>query len=309
MTALGRGVERAGSVLGKAVSPGSSVRRPLGDVRRGCIRAYRRATASERMLPTCVIIGAQKGGTSSLYEYLVQHPDVGRPALKEIQSFTDHAWQPLGWYRAHFPRAVQAIQACEATPYYLFHPACPERIRAALPDVKLIVLLRDPVERAYSHYHMNHAVLGYEKLDFASALDREEQRLAGEEEHLVSDPRYRSFAHKHFSYLARGMYAHQLERWYDHFPREQLLVAASEDLFADPEATLHRIQEWLGLSRHTPPVLKPFNAGRYAALDVALRADLRARFEPDIARLHELTASVFPWVPVEAGATRRVRES
>jgi hypothetical protein len=278
-----------------AAAPGSAVRRPLGRLRRGSARGYRRATASRRMLPTILIIGAQKGGTTSLHEYLAEHPDVGPSAIKEIQYFSNNSFRSLTWYRAHFPREGVFPHALESSPYYLFHPCAPVRVRAVLPDIKLIVLLRDPVERAHSHHNMERAE-GREPLDFPTAVAREDQRLAGEEERLRSDPGYLSFAYQNQSYVARGMYAKQLERWYEHFRREQILVLASDDLFADPEGTLHRVQDWLGLSHHAPATLAPRGVRVYgSSIDAGLRAELRGRFAPDSARLPELTGLELPW--------------
>jgi hypothetical protein len=177
----------------------------------------------------------------------------------------------------------------------MFHPCCPKRIRLALPDVKLIVILRDPAERAYSH-HNHETSMGIERLDFATALAQEEERLAGEDERLLSSgPRSRSFPHQHQSYVSRGMYARQLERWYAEFPTEQILVITSEDMFAQPAATLHRVQRWLGLTEHTPAKFDAYNARTYSALDPAIRAELRARYGADTARLRELTGIDFPW--------------
>jgi hypothetical protein len=163
--------------------------------------------------------------------------------------------------------------------------------------VKLIVLLRDPLARAHSH-HNHQTDQGFETLDFATAVTREDERLAGEEHRIVADPHYRSFAHQHHSYVARGMYAAQLERWYGRFDAEQILVVASEDLFADPEATVHRIQGWLGLAPHTPSTLAARGSRTYGgSLDEQIGADLRSRFAPDTARLRELTGTQLPWAP------------
>ncbi len=246
------------------------------------------------MAPTFLIIGAQKAGTTSLLEYLNEHPEVGAPATKEVHYFDHHSERPAAWYRSHFPRRGSCRHSGEATPYYLFHPAAPERVRAALPDVRLIVLLRDPVERAYSH-HNHEQVLGFEELGFSDALEREPERLAGEEARLRADPAYRSFSHQHHSYVARGLYAAQLERWLALFPREQLLVLASERLFGDPAGTLHEVQRWLGLEEHTPAALTPRNARSYAPIDAALRDELRARFADDGARLRGLIDADLAW--------------
>jgi hypothetical protein len=290
-----KSMSSAAAVMRGAVTPGSSVRRARGRMHATTLRVYHRATAGERMLPTILIIGAQKGGTSSLYQYLVDHPAVGRASGKEIQYFTHNAQRGLGWYRAHFPRAGEVRHAIEATPYYIFHPHCPSRVRAALPGVKLIVLLREPVDRAYSHYQMNYSKYGYENLDFRTAIALEDRRLTGEEERMLRDKRYKSFAHQHYSYLARGMYTRQLERWYAEFPRDQILVLCSEHLFNDPARTLHQVQAWLGLVEHTPSTLRPYNARSYDPIDHGFRAELRAGFEPDIARLRDLTGVSLPW--------------
>jgi hypothetical protein len=246
------------------------------------------------MLPTFLIIGTQKGGTTSLYELLAEHPEVGRASLKEAHYFDQNHDRPISWYQAHFPRRGSARHTGEATPYYLFHPLCAERVHAALPKVKLIVLLRNPVDRAHSHHNHEHA-LGNEELDFVTAIAQEPERLAGEERRLAEDPTYQSFAHQHYSYVARGLYAEQLKRWYDRFPPDQILTLASEEFFADPEAILHRVQTWLELATHTPARLTPRNARSYDPMDPELRARLAGYFRADTAQLPRLTNTHLPW--------------
>jgi hypothetical protein len=246
------------------------------------------------MLPTFLIIGTQKGGTTSLYELLAEHPDVGRASTKEVHYFDHNHHRPITWYQANFPRRGTAKHTGEATPYYLYHPLCAARVHAALPGVKVIVLLRDPVARAHSH-HNHERALGNESLDFATAIDRESERLAGEEQRLAQDSTYQSFAHQHYSYLARGLYAQQLKRWYERFPADQILTLASEEFFTDPQTSLHRVQNWLGLSLHTPTTLAPRNARDYDAMDPELRARLTDFFRDDAAQLPDLTNTRLPW--------------
>lgn len=274
--------------------PRSRFRRTLARGRYESSIAYRRMRTTAGALPTFLIIGAQKGGTTSLHEYLADHPDIGGSFTKEVHYFSLHSSRSLDWYRAHFPPPGRYQHVFESSPYYLFHPCCPGRIREALPDVKLIVLLRDPVDRAHSH-HNHERALGFESLEFGAALDREHDRLDGEEERLAADPRYCSFAHRHYSYAARGMYAKQLKRWLGVFPRQQMLILASEDLFADPADTLHRVQSWLGLSCHTPTSLAARGARTYAPLKSQLHDELRSRFHASSASLAELTGINFPW--------------
>ncbi|MCU1449567.1 MAG: sulfotransferase, partial [Acidimicrobiales bacterium] len=126
------------------------------------------------------------------------------------------------------------------------HPLAPAHAHATVPDAKLIVLLRDPVARAYSHWQHT-AARGLDPLPFDEALASEVERLAGEEERLASDPNYRSDAHRLWSYASRGRYADQLERWLERYPRRQLLVLFSHDLYRDPSGTHSRALEFLGL--------------------------------------------------------------
>jgi hypothetical protein len=219
-----------------------SVRRPLAAAR----VFVRRPTARLRATPDFLIVGAQRAGTTSLYRYLAEHPAVAPPVRKEIQYFSLHHERGDQWYRSHFPLAGRGRKTFEATPYYLFHPAAPARASATVPGAKIIALVRDPVARAFSQWQHN-ASRGLEHLGFEAALDAEAERLAGEEERLAADTSYRSDAHRLWSYMARGRYADQLERWLAHYPRERILVLRSEDLYEHPGPTYARSLEFLGL--------------------------------------------------------------
>lgn len=271
-----------------------SVRGSLARGRYESTIVYRQRRSTERALPTFLIIGTQKGGTTSLHGYLAEHPDVGSSLIKEVQYFSLNAQRPLEWYRAHFPERDRYQHIFESSPYYLFHPCCPRRVRLVLPSVKLIVLLRDPVDRAHSH-HNHERALGFERLEFAAALEREQSRLAGEEGRLESEPTYRSFAHQHFSYVSRGMYAAQLKRWLHFFPRDQMLILPSEGLFTDPAQTLHQVQAWLGLSSHTPVSLTARNARSYSPMTPELHEEAYSRFSASSAELIRVTGVQFPW--------------
>lgn len=252
------------------------------------------------MLPDFLIIGTQKGGTTSLHDQLCAHPLVLPPVQKEVHYFTHNATRPESWYRSHFPAAARHAPAGrravtgEATPYYLFHPGAPARARSLLPAVRLIVLLRDPVARALSH-HNHELALGYEDLPFESALAAEDGRLAGEAERLAADPRATSHAHQHFSYVARGRYADQLERWLEHYSRQQLLVLISEEFFADPARVTLEAQRFLALPEEPPQSLAPRNARRYARVDDRLRRRLAGLFTDQNDRLSRLLDRDLPW--------------
>ncbi|MEY2567268.1 MAG: hypothetical protein QOE35_1797 [Actinomycetota bacterium] len=261
-----------------------------------------------RVLPDALVIGAQRSGTSSLYKYLEAHPQLMPSIRKETEYFT--FWFDKGdrWYRSHFPtqarmaaarRGGRPAQAFEATPYYLFHPHAPERAAAVVPHARLVAVLRNPVERAYSHWQ--HEVRGgRESLSFEEAIDAEPERVDTEERRLQNDPSYRSNRHHRFSYVGRGRYAMQLERWLAHYPREQLLVVRSEDLYADPASTFLRIVEHMGVDQwepaefrnHSYEGLRP-EAGPPMA--PATRTRLEATFEADNERLARLLERPAMW--------------
>jgi len=227
-----------------------------------------------------------KGGTSSLYGYLKGHPDTLPSIRKEVHFFDLNYARGVGWYRAHFPISMGGL-AYEASPYYLFHPHVPARCHALLPEAKLLVLLRDPVARAWSHYR--HEVrAGREERELEVALDAEPREVGADAERLELDPGYYGHHHHRFAYLARGRYAEQLERWFAVYPRERILVLRSEELFRQTEATFARVLEFLGLRPWRPPTFETRNVGGGEKIDEASRARLRAYYAPHEERLEEL---------------------
>lgn len=261
-------------------------------------------TSPMRVLPDFIIIGTQKGGTSSLYRYLSEHPDVEASAGKEVHYFDRRYGRGQYWYRAHFPTAWQRRECQrrtghqpltgEATPYYLFHPLAPHRVHALVPDVKLIALLRDPVERAYSSYQ--HQVrAGEESLPFLEAIEREHERLAGAAECLEERGSGKARAHRKYSYLARGVYVDQLEAWLSVFPRSQLLIIRSEDFFDEPEAVFREVLGFLNLRPWQPRALHRFNSAEYGQMDPDVRRRLAQYFAPHNQRLYALLGRDFEW--------------
>lgn len=269
----------------------------LAELRGDVVRKQRITKPGLRLVeaPDFVIIGTQRGGTTSLHAYLSAHPQVHTPATKELHFLTDRFARGRDWYIGQFPSHLELGNLTgESTPYSLFHPLAPQRLRAIAPDAKLIVLLRNPVDRAYSHYLMEQA-RGDEPLSFPAALDAEAARLAGKEERLVADPTYVSAPHKHASYVARGDYAPQLERWFATYPREQFLILRSEDLYARTAETFARVTSFLGL----PPVeTGPFavhNQTTGPSLDLAIRDRLSRHFAPLNMHLARILSWNSPW--------------
>jgi hypothetical protein len=215
--------------------------------------------------------------------------------VEEVHYFDLNYHRGLPWYRAHFPRkGKDAPIAGDDSPYYLFHPLVPGRVAKDLPSAKLIVLLRNPVDRAYSHYNHEHR-RGRETLSFEDAMAKEEERLEGEVERMEADRSYVSYAHQRFSYLTRGRYADQLERWFDLMPRERFLVMQSEDMFRDPRSAFDRTLEFLGLPAMELEGFDVFNPGGYSSMDGHTRERLEDHYRPHNERLFRLLGNEFDW--------------
>jgi hypothetical protein len=270
------------------------LKRPLRETR----AAYGQLTGPWRGLPSLLIIGTQKGGTTSLFNYLTEHPSVLAPVGKEVHYFDFHYGEGTNWYRGRFPykhRLRRGALTLDASPYYMMHPMVPVRAAELLPKVRLIALLRNPVHRAFSHYQ--HEVrAGRESLSFEEAVDREEERLDGEEERLCRNPAYYSWNHHRYSYVRRGVYLPQLRRWMQHFPRSQLLVLQSEWLFRDPLAATATVYGFLGLVPHQLRRYKTFLPGNYdRAMPEALHARLSEYYKPHNRELYQWLGQEFDW--------------
>ena len=269
---------------------------PARAVLRNAVWTYGKATSAIRPLPGFLILGAQKAGTTALYAYLRRHPQITGPSWKEVSFFDRHWTRGEGWYRGNFPNVLRARGDLvgEASPSYLFHGRAPQRVSELVPDAKLIVLLRNPVERAYSHYQ-HEVALGREPLSFEDALAAEDERTAGEEERLAADPAYFSHAWWNYTYKARGRYAEQLERWLALFPREQLLIVPSEELLAEPERVHARVLEFLGARPHRLDSYPRVFERRYEPMRPATRVALVEEFAEPNARLYELLGRDLDW--------------
>ncbi|WP_027341699.1 sulfotransferase domain-containing protein [Hamadaea tsunoensis] len=260
-------------------------------------RSFGRLTAGARLLPSFLICGGQRCGTTSLYRALAQHPTVLKAVLhKGVHYFDTNYQRGPEWYRAHFPlrRHAERLldehgvpgQTFESSPYYLYHPHAAARIARDLPGVKIIILVRDPVERAYSH-HAHEVARGFEmEPDFARALQLEPLRLRGQHERLLNDPNAYSFAHQHHAYRGRGEYAAYLEKMAQQVGRDHLLVLSSEEFFVDPKPVYDRVQDFLGLPHLGYPEFEQHNARpRPVELADGVRAELTEHFAPHDAAL------------------------
>ena len=267
---------------------------PARKVARNAIWAFGTVTARGRPLPDFLVLGAQKAGTTALYAYLRWHPGITGPSWKEVSFFDRHWWRGERWYRGQFPLRSRGRLVGEASPSYLFHPLAPERARAVVPDARLVVVLRDPVDRAYSQYQ-HEVALRREPLSFEDALAAEEGRTRGEVERLVADPR--AFSHEWWdhTYAARGLYAEQLERWLAMFPRDQLLVVTSDDLGKRPAETYASILSFLGAAPHRLDEYPRVFDRDYAPMRPDTTDALARRFAAPNRRLEELLGRELGW--------------
>ncbi|GAB2875291.1 sulfotransferase [Nocardioides pacificus] len=306
---LTRGEPVRGTTDGRAVQIAKAATPALAKtVAEAGVRRLTTATAGLREGPGLLVVGTKRGGTTFVWSTLLGHPQVMAmvPAAKHLKSshyFYQHFDRGPEWYLGHFPtRLARSRHAArhggalslEASPFYLFDPRVAERAAAQLPQAKVVVLLRDPVERAFSHY-LERCRAGVETLSFRDALRAEEGRLAGEEQRMADEPHYYSRPWDWYSYRTRGEYAGQVSRWFDALGRDRVLVLRSEDLYADADATLLRIQEFSGLTP-TPLTGRKRNAVREREqIDAVSAYALQAHYATHNEELAELLDTPVWW--------------
>ncbi len=262
-----------------------------------------RVTAGARCTPDFVLCGAQRSGTTSLFRALMQHPQVVRPTFhKGVNYFDLNYPKGQGWYAGHFPLRMSAHlrthgagtpSVFEASGYYLFHPLAMHRLLTDLPGVKVLVMLRDPVERAFSAYK-HEVARGFETQSFETAVDLEHERLAGEVERMLADAAYSSWEHRHHGYVGRGQYAEQLERALEVLPRDALHLIESIDFFTNPATVFRGVTDFLGLAAVVPRHFDQYNARR-GSVSPETRTHLVEHYRPYDERLAMILGSEPSW--------------
>ncbi len=294
------------SRIGRKALGKSRVPEPVRDVYHWVNRNSGRLDAGSRTLPNFLVVGAQRSGTTSLFLYLLAHPIVFGPRrAKGVHYFDTHYRQSVDWYRSYFPRrsTLERLAAetgmtpavGEGAPYYLFHPTIPDRIFELMPDCRILIVLREPLDRAVSH-HAHEVRRGFESLGLVEALEAETERLAGEEERLIAEPAYVSRPHIHHAYIGRGQYADQVERYLDRFGSDQVLVLDSAALKEDPAGTVGRATDFLGIDAITDADYPLYNKRDRDPVDAELRARFGPLFDYSNARLRELVPGVLSWL-------------
>lgn len=278
------------------------------------VRGMGVVSSPARTLPDFLLIGTKRGGTTSLYRQIEEHPSYLplfpsarvlplRENMKGVHYFDSASDRSTAWYRSHFAtdiarsrrrRATGSAFTGDGSPYYLFSPLAAERARRLVPGARLIVLLRDPVERTASHWS-EQTRNGIETLSLRDALAAEPDRVGDDAERLRTGAILTSNAHEQQSYAAQSEYADSLERWLSFYPREQLLVLYSEDFYADPQAQLDQVFSFLGVASHQVAQREARNAAPRSPMDDDIRSALEERFAPDVDRVAALTGTRPPW--------------
>ena len=267
-------------------------------------RLFRRLTCPIRILPDFLIIGAEKSGTTSLYDYIIQHPSVFPSMVKEVEFFENKFSKEICFYKSNFPTKLSKFYfeklkkikffTGEATPTYFFYPHAPNRVAKFLPQVKLIIILRNPVDRAYSNY--NHSIRGKtEKLSFEEAIKSEKDRLNPELSLIEKDDTYLSYSLRHHAYLLKGIYLKHIEMWQKYFDKENFFIFSTEELQNNPNKIVNEVFSFLELEKYDIVNLKKLNTGKYEEMKLETRNYLIEYFKPYNEKLFNLIGKTFDW--------------
>jgi hypothetical protein len=257
-------------------------------------------TSGLRVLPDFMVIGVGRSGTTSLFNYLDQHPSIVKSAYDEIGFFDDNFHLGMSWYRSMFPTVftrflvklrTRHFMTYEVTPWYVRRPWTARRIKKLLPSIKLIVVLRNPVDRTYSHYHM--AKRNNEKRDFETVIEDDMTNISKVDTKTKNDSYFLNEVQN--SKLARGFYYEQLERWFDIFPKDQILIIPSERLSAQTRDTVQEVFEFLGLVKYEIKNTKKVNVAEYEKMNLETRERLVEFFRPYNKKLYDLLNCEFDW--------------
>ena len=266
---------------------------------------YCNATGFLHTTPDFYIIGFAKCGTTSLFEYLISHPNVHPPKGKEIDFFDRLYSRGINWYKVGFPFKIQKFfdtvflrkkfLTGEATPRYIEHPHAINRIKEITPNAKFIILLRNPIDRAFSQHNMN-VKNDYEINNFSDALKEEPRRIANRIEKMTNDVSYYSWNFDLYAYLEHGIYVDKIKRWMDVFPKEQFLIIQSEELLKNPSKIYNDVLEFLGLSKWEPKEFTLYKKRKYKEkMSSDLRHELVEYFKPHNKRLYDFLGKSFDW--------------
>ncbi len=245
--------------------------------------------------PSFIIIGPMKTATSALYKYINQHPQVLPCIEKEVHFFSNNNKYPHGkdWYIAHFPLIPEGEHFItgEASPGYIVNNI-QQRVFEMFPSIKLIALIRDPVDRAFSHYQHN-VKHGFERRSFKEAINSELEVLKSVENPAEAAQKWRWGIHP--GYLLIGFYYYFLKQWLDIFPRDQLFIINNQDLLINPSVTMKQVFKFLGLPEHVEVEYPKYYAGSYEPIDEGMRQTLNDVFQQHNQKLEEYLNLNLKW--------------
>ena len=267
---------------------------------------YCKLTSGLHVLPDFYIIGGQKCGTTSLFMYLIGHPSIHSTAVKDIRFFDKYFEKGISWYKIFFPFTLQKIFSekiyrrnfltCDATERYLDHPHAPHRIKEITPNAKFIVLLRNPIDRAYSQFTRVSGT-GRDQLTFENAIEKEDERTNTDYKKMLENNMYWGADYFRLSYLSRGIYVDKLKRWMEVFPKERFLIIQSEEFFKDTSRIYKEVLEFLNLPNQELPEYKQIGKAKYKQpkMNPETRKKLVEYFKPHNERLYEFLGRRFDW--------------
>ena len=262
----------------------------------GNVGLLRLLSSNSRVFPNFLVIGAMKAGSTTLHQYINNHPNVIPASIKEVHYF-DYYFGSDFWYRSNFPKKEEMLKnkiTCltgDSTPQYLFHPLAPKRVFDLLPTIKILCVLRNPIDRAFSHY--NHNVRnGNESLSFEDAIFQRDNKLDQEYKNLISNNDCDVVFYERYNYLNLGKYAEQLSEWFKYFPKDQFFICKTEDLSSD---MLTKAYEFLNLPNFDPGKMNPLNTGKYDNMKSSTREKLSKFYEPENSKLSTLLNMEINW--------------
>ena len=262
-------------------------------------------TSSMHTLPDFLIIGAAKSGTTSLFEHLIKHPSIFPPLAQQPNFFTTNYHKGESWYRSYFPSIItknltqnikkQKFLTGEASTQYYWYPHAAKRAKALLPDAKIILLLRNPIDRSHSQYQME-LNKGNEKLiSFEDAIEQENERIQSEYDKMLQDENYYSKQYTIQSYITKSIYVNYIEEWLKYFPREQFLFLNSEEFNSDTSKVYKKTLNFLEISEIDFKNYEVFRAAKYSEMNPSTRKKLSEFFKPYNEKLYKLIDQNFHW--------------
>ena len=261
------------------------------------------ATSPLRVLPECAVIGTGKGGTTALHYYLGQHPCIGSSAYDELGFFNENYHLGINWYKSLFPtvfykkKMESKNKQClffDVTSTYMEEELTAKNVYEVNPNQKIIVILRNPVDRAYSHYHVNVKEKS-EKRSFEDAVFEEMNRIKSERIIQNKNKNLRVFTPNNIHYLKKGFYALQLKSWFKIFPREQILVLSTEEFQEDQNIIYKKIFDFLNIPNMKIKSTEKMEKGNYIPMKHDTQNLLLDYFRQYNYELFELINSEFDW--------------